>query len=184
MAGNHLEDLVAEWYQFQGFFVRRNIQVGKRPRGGYECELDVVAFHPAKRQLLHIEPSLDSDSWERREERYQKKFEAGRRYIPALFTGLEIPKEPDQIALFVYGARGQRTGLAGGKIVLIREFMNEILSTLRGRRVAAAAIPEEFPLLRTLQFAAQYWEGVSTTTTTENVVGPAASNAAFRRQLE
>jgi hypothetical protein len=46
MAGNHLEDLVAEWYQFQGFFVRRNIQVGKRLRGGYECELDIVAFQP------------------------------------------------------------------------------------------------------------------------------------------
>jgi hypothetical protein len=57
MAGNHLEDLAAEWYQFQGFFVRRNVQVGKRLRGGYDCELDVVAFHPAERRLIHIEPS-------------------------------------------------------------------------------------------------------------------------------
>ena len=159
MAGNHLEDLVAEWYQFQGFFVRRNVQVGKRLRGGYDCELDIVAFQPAERRLIHIEPSLDSDSWERREERYRKKFAAGRKHIPGLFPGLELPKAPEQIALFVYGARGQRTGLAGGRIVLIREFMIEILETLRGRRVAASAIPEEFPLLRTLQFAAQYWAG-------------------------
>ena len=72
MAGNHLEDLVAQWYQFQGYFVRRKVQVGKRLRGGYECELDVVAFQPAERRLIHIEPSLDSDSWERREERYRK----------------------------------------------------------------------------------------------------------------
>jgi hypothetical protein len=156
MAGNHLEDLVSEWYQFRGFFVRRNVQVGKRLRGGYDCELDIVAFHPSERLLVHIEPSLDSDSWERREERYRKKFEAGRRHIPSLFPGLDLPKCPEQIALFVYGARGERTDLAGGRIVLIREFMNEILGSLRGRRVAAAAIPEEFPLLRTLQFAAQY----------------------------
>jgi hypothetical protein len=159
MAGNHLEDLVAEWYQFQGFFVRRNVQVGKRLRGGYDCELDIVAFHPAERRLIHIEPSLDSDSWERREERYRKKFAAGRKHIPGLFPGLELPKIPEQIALFVYGAHGQRTGLGGGRILLIREFMIEIRDTLRGRRVAASAIPEEFPLLRTLQFAAQYWAG-------------------------
>jgi hypothetical protein len=27
MAGNHLEAIVAEWYEFRGFFVRRNVQV-------------------------------------------------------------------------------------------------------------------------------------------------------------
>ena len=41
MAGNHLESLVAEWYEFRGYFVRRNIRVGKRSKGGYECELCV-----------------------------------------------------------------------------------------------------------------------------------------------
>jgi hypothetical protein len=29
MPRNHLEDLVAEWYEFRGYFVRRNVQVGK-----------------------------------------------------------------------------------------------------------------------------------------------------------
>ncbi len=172
MAGNHLEDLVSEWYQFQGFFVRRNVRVGKRDRGGYDCELDIVAFHPAKRELVHIEPSLDSDKWERREERYSKKFAAGRRHIPSLFPGLDLPKRPDQIALFVYGARGKRTGLAGGRIVFIRELMNEILASLRDRRVAAAAIPSEFPLLRTLQFAAQYWDRSGADAATQQIVGP------------
>jgi hypothetical protein len=88
LASNHLEDLVAEWYQLRGFFVRRNVQVGKRSRGGNECELDE---------------------------------------------------------------------LAGGRIVLVREFMQEILAALRGRRVASAAVPEEYPLLRTLQFAVEFW---------------------------
>jgi hypothetical protein len=35
--------------------------------------------------------------------------------------------------------------------------MREVLETVRTRRVSSAAIPEEYPLLRTLQFAAQYW---------------------------
>jgi hypothetical protein len=162
MAGNHLEDLVAEWYQFQGFFVRRNVQVGKRPKGGYECELDVVAFHPGEKRLLHVEPSLDTYSWEKRERRYRKKFEAGRKHIPSLFPGIDLPLPPRQIALFVYGG-GRKGKLAGGEILLIREFLAQIWEGIKDRRMAAAAIPEEYPLLRTLQFAAQYrpWAGRS-----------------------
>ena len=157
MPSNHLEDLVSEWYQLQGFFVRRNVQVGKRPRGGYECELDVVAFHPALHQLVHIEPSLDADRWDKRELRYSKKFEAGRRHIPTLFAGLTLPTNLEQIALFVNGGGVTRTTLAGGRVIFIKEFMREILDKIRGRRINSAAIPEEYPLLRTLQFAAQYW---------------------------
>jgi hypothetical protein len=157
MPGNHLEELVAEWYQLQGYFVRRNVQVGKRPQGGYECELDVVAFHPALQKLVHIEPSLDAHTWDKREQRYSKKFEAGRRYIPALFEGLALPSKPEQIALFVFGGGTNRTTIGGGREVFIKEFMRDVLEKIRGRRVNSAAIAEEYPLLRTLQFAAQFW---------------------------
>ena len=44
MAANYLEQMIAVWYEYRGFFVRRNVLVGKRPKGGYECELDVVAY--------------------------------------------------------------------------------------------------------------------------------------------
>jgi hypothetical protein len=75
---NFLEQLAAEWYEFRGYFVRRNVRVGPRPNGGHECELDVVAFHPKKRHLVQIEPSMDADSWAQREQRYAKKFTAGK----------------------------------------------------------------------------------------------------------
>jgi hypothetical protein len=48
MANNFLEELVAEWYEFKGYFVRRSIRVGRRNGGGHEGELDVVGFQPAK----------------------------------------------------------------------------------------------------------------------------------------
>lgn len=35
---NFLEQLVAEWYEFRGYFVWRNINVGPRPKGGFESE--------------------------------------------------------------------------------------------------------------------------------------------------
>jgi hypothetical protein len=161
LAGNHLEALVAEWYEIRGYFVRRNVQVGRRAKGGYECELDIVAFHPEQKSLVHIEPSLDSDSWPKREERYKKKFEAGRRHIPTLFPGIPIPSQIDQVALFVYGGGDARKQVAGGRVMFIREFMADVRAGIRHRRVNSAAIPEAYPLLRTLQFAAQYWGGES-----------------------
>ncbi|MFZ0334303.1 MAG: hypothetical protein WAN10_19165 [Candidatus Acidiferrales bacterium] len=124
--------------------------------GGYECELDIVAFHPETKDLVQIEPSLDSDSWAKREERYRKKFEAGQKYIPELFMQLEPTAELRQIALFVYAGEGRPT-VGGGRVMLIKDLMSQILENIRTRRVNAAAIPEQYPLLRTLQFAAQYW---------------------------
>lgn len=158
MSVNHLETLVAEWYEFRGYFVRRNVQVGKRPNGGYDCELDIVAFHPERKELIQIEPSLDTDAWDKRELRYRKKFDAGRRHIPALFRGVEVPEKIDQIALFVYGGGG-RTKVGGGTVMFIREFMAAVHAEISPRRVNSAAVPEGFPHLRTLQFASQYWTG-------------------------
>ena len=65
---NHLEQIVGEWYEYSGYFVRRNVLVGKRSKGGYEGELDIVAFNPQTDHLVHIEPSLDADAWGRLEE--------------------------------------------------------------------------------------------------------------------
>jgi hypothetical protein len=157
MPSNHLEDLTAEWYGFRGYFVQRNIQVGKRAKGGYECELDIVALHPQNGHLIHIEPSMDTDSWARREVRYQRKFGAGRKYIPKLFEGFRLPNEIEQIALLTYGSAKNHSELAGGRIVMIQDLMTEILTSLNARPVASAAVPETYPLLRTLQFAAEWW---------------------------
>src|SRR5713101_5580816 len=67
---NFLEQLVAEWYEYRGFFVRRNIHVGKRTAGGHEGELDVVAFHPVEKRLVQIETSMDAGSWADREKAF------------------------------------------------------------------------------------------------------------------
>lgn len=156
MTGNHLEELLAEWYEFQGFFVRRNVLVGPRPKGGYECELDVVAFHPSERRLVHLEPSLDADSWDRREHRFARKFEAGRRYIPSLFAGLELPESLEQYAVLVFASGANVKWLGGARIVLAGEIVAEILLALKKRRLARAAVPEQFPLLRTLQYVTEF----------------------------
>ena len=156
MAGNHLEDLIAEWCEYRGYFVRRNVNVGRRAAGGYECELDVVAFHPVEQRLLHFEPSLDADSWAQREVRFLRKFEAGRKYIPELFGGSPIPTTIEQYAVLVFASRGERATLGGAKLMIADELVAEILAVLRSKHLAKAAVPEQFPLVRTLQYVAHY----------------------------
>lgn len=163
---NFLEELVAEWYEFQGYFVRRNVLVGKRDRGGYECELDVVAFQPSTQHLVHVEPSMDAHSWAKRDERYGKKFDAGKRYIPELFEGISLPDQIEQIALLGYGSKKNRERVGGGQIMLVPELLAEILSALRDTTVATNAVPEDKPILRTLQFVSDN-HGVVTRVLTE-----------------
>lgn len=155
---NFLEQLVAEWYEDQGYFVRRNVQVGKRLKGGYEGELDVVAFHPGKKHLVHIEPSMDCDPWEKREARFKRKFDTGRKYIPQLFEGFALPDQIEQIALLGYGNTKSRSQLGGGRLLSMQEFMGMVRSSLTGREIKNAAISEQFSILRALQFAAIYWK--------------------------
>jgi len=155
---NFLEQLVAEWYEFRGYFVRRNVKVGKRLKGGYESELDVVAFNPEKPHLIHIEPSMDCHSWSIREKRFAAKFCAGREHIPKLFAGFEPLPKIEQVVLLVYGSNNGHSKLGGGRLVLIKDFMAEIREKLVGLEVSKAAVPEQFTILRGMQFAANYWK--------------------------
>lgn len=160
MAANHLEELVAEWYEYQGYFVRRNVLVGKRAKGGYAGELDIIAFSPTLNHLVHVEPSMDAHSWARREQRYMLKFDLGREYIPQLFEGFKLPEKIEQIALLGFGSKANHEILAGGKIMLVPELLAEIFKALKAKNIANNAVSENMPLLRTLQFVSDNWKAV------------------------
>ena len=153
---NHLEQLVGEWLEYNGYFVKRNVLVGKRPAGGYECELDVVAFNPVTKHLVHVEPSSDMNSWAIREARYEKKFKAGKDFIPELLPGNDIPDKPEQIALFFFGSKANHEKIAGGRVMLVSELYQEITLGLRGKRVKKNTVSEQFPFLRTIQQCLEY----------------------------
>jgi hypothetical protein len=160
MAHNHLEQMIAEWYEYQGYFVKRNVLVGKRPQGGYECELDVVAFHPGAQHLVHLEPSLDADSWAVREQRFQKKFNAGRKYIKDLFNGLPLPEHIEQIAVLVFAATINHPVLGGGRVMMAEQLIEDIFNALKDKRMESNAIPEQLLILRSFQYVNQYRNSV------------------------
>jgi len=151
---SHLEDIIAEYYDWKGYLVKRNIKVGKLSHGGWEMELDVVAFDPHTEHLIHLEPSIDAHSWATREQRFTKKFTAARKYIfSEVFTWLDSGMEIEQVAVLISHPKG-RDILAGGKIVSIDELMAEIRQrVVECGIVAKNAIPEQYPHLRTLQLS-------------------------------
>jgi hypothetical protein len=159
---SHLEDLIAEYLEWQGYLIRRNTKIGKRPQGGWEMELDVVGFHPPSNRLVHYEPSLDALTWGRREEKYKKKLELGKKYLfTELFPWLPRTIDIEQIAVF-YNHPAGRDYIAGARIVSIDELMAEI----RSKVVACGpmirnAISEQYPLLRTIQMShAGYYRAI------------------------
>lgn len=151
---SHLESLIAEYLEWQGFLIRRNTKVGRLGHGGWEMELDVVGFHPQSKSLVHYEPSIDALSWLKREERYKKKFSAGRKYIfKELFPWLPRSTPLVQTAVFISHPLGRDT-IAGGNVVSIDELMAEIRAKVTAcGAMIRNAIPEQYPLLRTLQMS-------------------------------
>jgi len=154
---NFLEQRVAEWYEYRGFFVRRNIHVGKRTAGGHEGDLDVVALHPVEKRLVQIETSMDASSWATREKEFKRKFDTGKKYIPTLFTGFDSLPEIEHIAVFGMLTEKTRDKVGGGTVLTVCDLLRQIREKIP-HGYTAPTVPEQFVILRTLQFAAQCWK--------------------------
>ena len=150
---NHLETLTAEWLAYNGYFTRSSIKVGKRAKGGWEGELDVVGFHPARQHFIHVECSMDSLTWPKREKIFQRKFEFGREHAAELFSGMKLPTALDQVVVLGdAGAANKHRCLGGGRLIKSQELAAEIMNGIPAKS-RKSAVPEKFPLMRTLQLS-------------------------------
>lgn len=160
MQTNFLEELVAEWYEYKGYIVKRNERVGRLAAGGHEGELDVIAFNPMTKHLIHIETSTDADSWAIRENRFSKKFSLGTKYIKTFFEGLTLPDEIEKKAIFGFGSNRNHKIVGSGQVILAEDFILEILRELKGTSFLSRAVPEKYPILRVLQMITEHREKV------------------------
>ena len=158
---NHLENLVKQFYEWRGYIVSNNVKVGKLKHGGWEMELDIVAYDPKTLTLVQIEPSTDAHSWSTREARFRKKFEAGRKYIcKDVFPWVQPNTAIEQIAVLISSGRRE---LAGGKVITIDELMKTIRDEIAQVGIMGKhAIPEHFDLLRTIQLVVRGYYKVIT----------------------
>lgn len=155
MSSNYLEQLAAEWYEYRGYFVRRHVMVGPRAAGGHEGELTILAVHLDRGEVVQVEPSMDAHSWEIREKRYAARFDLGRRFVPGLVGEVANADGLRQIALIGLGSSTNHPTLGGGELLSLADFLVEILSELRIGFEGGAPVPQQYPILRTLQFVAE-----------------------------
>jgi hypothetical protein len=158
---SHLEDLITEYYDWKGYLVKRNIKVGPLPHGGFEMELDVIAYHPHSKHLVHVEASLDADTWAKRKQRFAKKFAAARKYIfKDIFTWLDPVTTIEQIAMLVSHPKN-REELCGGRLQSVDEFAALVRAEIVNRgKMSKSAIPEQYPNLRTIQLLTNGYYGI------------------------
>lgn len=151
---NFLESLVAEWHEYSGYFVRTNPRTRKRKKGGWDIELDVLAYLPGEQRLLHIETSSDASSWTERKERFiKKKFILSSDEYESLI-GHKVDKI-EKIAIVGWN-RSTKVDLNWGddiKVILIPSFLSQITEVLKNIDPMRQAVPESFPLLRAMQMA-------------------------------
>jgi len=148
---NFLEQLAAEWYGYKGRFVRTNCRARKRPRGGWDVELDVLAFGLQDGELIHLEASGDADLWRQRKARFLKKFILDKQEYESIVGG--TVRSVRKIALVGY-AESTRANLNWGndiEVMLIPHFVQGIICELKKKDFMREAVPESFPLLRAIQ---------------------------------
>ena len=146
---NFLEQVIAEWFSHKGYFVKTNIKFGKLPSGGFAGEVDVVAFHPQTRELVHIEASTDGGA-----KRFKKKFDLAKRYYGELFEFSYDYMRCMAIGGFAYTATPRDKKILGEKIEVesVPEFFRKASACLRECPISKQAISETLPLLRAMQF--------------------------------
>ena len=113
----------------------------------------------ANKHLIHVECSLDALQAQKREQKFAAKFERGRRYITQVFNGIELPDDLDQVVLLQFASGRIQRKIGGGRLVTVREFINEVFDGLKSRSPSSGAVPSTLPLLRTVQLAADARRG-------------------------
>ncbi len=118
--------------------------------------MDIVAFHPRTKVMVHLEASTDADSWTERSRRFSKKFADAQKYYSQLLKfGYQSVEE---VAIVGWG-RSVPAGISFSHGVVIKtlpQFVSEITDVLRQRDPAKEAVPEHWPLLRAIQMSV-FW---------------------------
>ena len=138
-----------------------NLKFGKLEKGGWAGEIDIAAFNPSTKELVHIEASTDAWTWKVRQARFAKKFDGATAHFKELFS-FDVTSV-SRIAVVGLTQPPKTVSLGPGiEIWSILMLINLITSELVRRHPLRAAILENYPILRALQFGAHY--GVSTRT--------------------
>ena len=167
---NFLEQLTSEWYGYKGYFIRTNVKFGRRSKGGYMGEMDVIGYKPETQDFIHIEASTDALAWPKRKKIFERKFTDARKYYMKIFPFKQMDMKPKQIALVGFNLNPSpavtfwKSSVSSGspwgdikiEVIHIPKFFEQINTELKNKNPQNDAIPETYPLLRAAQYSAFY----------------------------
>lgn len=154
---NFLEQVASEWYAIQGYFVRTNVRANRRPNGGWDNELDVLAYDPKTKELVHIETSWDALKWGSRKKRFtEKKF-----VFSASQYAVLVGEKPNTIRKRAVVGTSQKPAPERFwnndiEVTTVPNFILEVSNGICDRHPMRDIIPETYPCLRSMQFVLAY----------------------------
>jgi len=145
------EKLLAEWYEYKGYFVKTNIRINKLKTGGYGGEMDVVAYNPKINEMIHIEVSGEAISWKKKKEKIEDKFKTAKESYEEEFQ-FECPPIKQ---IVVVGVSKPRKEIEFDNEIQLKSFteqFGEICHELKKVNPTKKVVPEKYPIIRTIQF--------------------------------
>ena len=163
---NFLEQLAAEWFDYQGYFIRTNIKFGKLKKGGYQGEIDLIAYHPENNQLIHVETSTGGESFEKRKKIFLRKFDDASKHYEDILPFVIDKKIEIKRRAIVGFAKKTRIPVDWPKDLKIKfisvpAFISKICKELTKKNPSREIVPESYPLLRTIQLTVHYYKPIS-----------------------
>jgi len=151
---NFLEQLVAEWYEYNGFFVKRNFWYGEQGKGGGKPDMDVLAIHPRDKAFVHIETSGDMVALQKIFATISDKFENASDYYKKLVSeDFKIERIAVIAATQEIDASLKENRKTNFSTKTLLDLMREIVRELDDKNPASSMVPENWPILRGIQFA-------------------------------
>ncbi len=148
MSFNVLEELVREYYEYKGYFIKSNVRFNKLQTGGYKGEIDILAYNPEVEEMLHIECSMDAKSKEDESKMAEKKFPVDLDYKKLFpFKFKEVRK------IYILGQSKEQSEikmLEGIEVKNLGPFIREVYEEIE-KDIFKKIVPEAYPLLRTMQ---------------------------------
>ena len=150
MSYNVLEELAKEYYEYiKEYFVRTNVRFNKRKKkGGYKGEIDILAYVPNERKLIHLECSMGGESNDNGFKKAKKKFPDNLDY-KNLYPDNTLDFEKVE-KLFIFKQTKELNDIVmpeGVKSVNLGAFIREVYNSLN-TDIMNKIIPEAYPLLQ------------------------------------
>lgn len=150
---NYLEELVAEYEVYlEKNFIRRNIQIIKENRKG---EMDVLSYNIQNNVITHYETSSHFSNWEGEFKKFKKKFDwKDKTYYKILRLKQKCKIKKIAITSFAKKENQEVNDLffkkTNAKLFSVPVFIKIVRDEVK-KIVHPITVPEQFPILRTIQ---------------------------------